>query len=423
MSRQISFSESPGIAHPSATSAQDKGAEMAGRVRREKFSNASALVDGPSPSRPSANVRVPFLNLRAQDPAVRIEILDAIHAVIESAHFIGGEQVELFEKEFARYAGARYAVAVSSGTAALELVLRAMRIGAGCEVIVPAYTFFATAEAVSLVGARPVFADVDPETCLLDAASVERCFTSRTRAIIPVHLHGRAMDLSEIARLAKARGVELIEDACQAHGARCGAVGVGGSGRPVCFSFYPGKNLGAYGDGGAITLNDTELAQSLRRLRDHGSPAKYVHTEVGTNSRLDALQAAVLRVKLRWLDEWNGSRARLAKAYRSALQGTGVLLPPGAPPGGHNYHLFVIRTPRRDALRSYLASRGIETGIHYPTPVHLTPAYQALGYPGPGSLPVAERIAREVLSLPMYPELTHEQIRSVAAAVREADPA
>ncbi len=412
-------------AHPNPPPAPDTSGPSKGKARSSAIAPQRnpaihpALQGGlPSPH-PAAAVRVPFLDLRAQYAGIREQITEAVQGVIESAHFVGGACVERFEEEFARYVGARYAVSVGSGTAALELTLRALRIGPGDEVIVPAYTFFATAEAVSLVGAKPVFADVDPVTCHLDAASVEQYMTSRTRAIIPVHLHGRAMDLSGIARLAEERRVKIIEDACQAHGARRGGVRVGGSGRPVCFSFYPGKNLGAYGDGGAITTNDPALAQLLRILRDHGSPAKYQHVEIGANSRLDALQAAVLRAKLRWLDEWNGRRARHAKAYRSALEGAGVDLPACAPTGGHNYHLFIIRTPQRDALRAFLAARGIETGIHYPVPLHLTAAYQALGYPGPGSLPVAERLTREVLSLPMYPELTNHQIRDVAAAIRE----
>ncbi len=365
------------------------------------------------------STRVPFLDLKAQYVSIREEIVDAIHQVLESAHYVGGEQVERFESEFARYVGARYAVATGSGTGALELMLRALGIGPGDEVIVPAYTFFATAEAVSIVGARPVFADVHQQTCHLDASSVERYITPRTRAIIPVHLHGRAMDMADIEQLAEARGLTIVEDACQAHGARHKGIRVGGSGRPTCFSFYPGKNLGAYGDGGAITCNDSKLAQSLRALRDHGSPVKYQHTAVGTNSRLDALQAAVLSVKLPWLDEWNGRRARHAKTYFRELVYPGIHLPAFAPAGGHNYHLFVICTPRRDSMRTFLAERGIETGIHYPTPLHLTPAYQALGYPGAGTLPVAESLTREVLSLPMYPELSREQVREVIFAIQE----
>jgi len=364
-------------------------------------------------------VRVPFLNLRAQYASIREELLEAVHHVLESAHYVGGEEVEGFENDFARYVGARYAVGLSSGTAALELVLRALGLGVGDEVIVPAYTFFATAEAVSLTGATPIFADVDSLTYHLDAASAERCITPRTRAIIPVHLHGRAMDLSEILRLAETRGLIVIEDACQAHGARQSGVRVGGSGRPACFSFYPGKNLGALGDGGAVTCNDADLARKLRLLRDHGSPVKYEHVAIGTNARLDAVQAAVLRVKLRWLDEWNGRRARHARTYLHSLVLPGIVLPAPSAPGGHNYHLFVIKTERRDEMRAFLTKRGIETGIHYPSPVHLTEAYRALGHPGPGSIPNAEAAAREVLSLPMYPEITRDQIRDVTFAIHE----
>ncbi len=377
-------------------------------------SNGSSPLSG----RP-VSVRVPFLDLKAQYASIREDIAETIQQVLDSAHYVGGERVEKFENEFARYVGARYAVATGSGTGALELVLRALGIGPGDEVIVPAYTFFATAEAVSIVGATPVFADVHPQTCHLDAASAERHISPRTRAIIPVHLHGRAMDMAEIEQLADAHGLEIVEDACQAHGASRNGIRVGGSGLPACFSFYPGKNLGAYGDGGAVTCDDAKLAQSLRALRDHGSPAKYQHVAVGTNSRLDALQAAVLSVKLPWLDEWNGRRARHAKTYLHELECPGIQLPEPAPAGEHNYHLFVICTPQRDSLRAFLAEQGIETGIHYPTPLHLTQAYQALGYPGSGSLPVAERLTREVLSLPMYPELRHEQILEVARAIRD----
>lgn len=386
---------------------------------RDLIASIGAKTSGET--HPSAT-RVRFLDLAAQYTQIRDEVLDAMHRTIESAHFVGGEIVEQFEEEFARYVGARHSVAVGSGTSALELILRALHIGPGDEVIVPAYTFFATAEAVSLVGATPVFADVRSDTCHLDPLSVERYITPRTRAIIPVHIHGRAMDISEIERLAREHHLEIIEDACQAHGSRFGGVRVGGSGHPTCFSFYPGKNLGAYGDGGAITCSDSGLAESLRILRDHGSPVKYQHVTVGTNSRLDTLQAAVLRIKLRHLDEWNKHRVRHARIYCRALRDANVVLPASAPVGGHNYHLFVLQTPQRDALRRFLSECGIETGIHYPTPLHLTAAYQTLGYPGPGTFPVAERLAREVLSLPMYPELTLEHIRRVAAAVWEFTP-
>ena len=374
--------------------------------------------------KPSMAARVPFLDLKAQYASIRDEILEAVHQVLDSAHFVGGEWVERFEDEFARYVGARYAVATGNGTDALQLVLRAWGIGPGDEIIVPANSFFATAEAVSNVGATPVFADVGPLTYHLDTVSVESCITSRTRAIIPVHLYGRAMDMREIASLAEAHGLAILEDACQAHGTRYRGVHVGGSGQPACFSFYPGKNLGAYGDGGAITCNDAHLAESLRILRDHGSPAKYQHVAVGTNSRLDSVQAAVLSVKLRYLEDWNRARAQHAAAYIRAFAKLPAMEEPVLPPitlpaQEHNYHLFVVRAPKRDAMRAFLSERGIETGIHYPTPLHLTAAYQALGYSGPGSFSVAEGLAGEILSLPIYPELASEQIGRVMAAVEE----
>ncbi len=363
--------------------------------------------------------RVPFFNLKAQYLSIRREIQEAVNRVLESGHYIGGEWVERFEEEFATYVGARHAVALGSGTAALELALRASGIGPGDEVIVPANTFFATAEAVTSAGATPVFADVDPQTLHLSAASAESVVTSRTRAIIPVHLHGRAMNLTAIQQLAASRGLILIEDACQAHGAQLDGTRVGGSGHPACFSFYPGSNLGAYGDGGAVTCDDSVLAQSLRLLRSHGSPVRNEHMVVGTNSRLDAIQAAVLSLKLRRLEEWNLRRAELAGRYLRALDGSGLRLPAPAPEGVHSYHLFVIGTPMRDALRVFLAERGIQTGIHYPTPLHLTPAFQAFGHPGPGSLPVAERMARETLSLPMFAEMTDSELAEVVITVQE----
>jgi dTDP-4-amino-4,6-dideoxygalactose transaminase len=303
------------------------------------------------------------------------------------------------------------------GQAALELALKAAGIAAGDEVIVPANSFFATAEAVSNVGGRPVFADVSPETFHLDAASVERFITPRTRAIIPVHLYGRAMELSEIDELAERHGFTIIEDAAQAHGTEWDGIRVGGSGRLTCFSFYPGKNLGAYGDAGLVTCNDRSHAERLRLLRDHGSPEKYVHLIVGTNSRLASLQAAVLSVKLHHLHEWNARRVEHAKTYAAKLRHTGIKVPEVPSGRRHNFHLFVIRVKDRDALKHHLHARGIQTGIHYPQPLHLTPAYQDLGYAGRGSLPVSETLASEILSLPMYPELSQSQIEQVSEAV------
>ncbi len=362
---------------------------------------------------PFIQVRVPFLDLKAQYASIKEEVHEAVHAVLESGHFVGGEWVEKFEQEFARFVGAKYAVAVSSGTSALELALKAAGIRPGDEVIVPANSFFATAEAVSNVGAKPVFADVDPCTFHLDAASAESLITPKTRAILPVHLYGRAADLTAIERLAARYDLQIIEDAAQAHGVGRNGVKVGGSGRMTCFSFYPGKNLGAYGDGGAVTCNDRQQADAIRLLRDHGSPLKYVHVVVGTNARLDAIQGAILSIKLRRLDRWNSLRVQHAKVLIQALTGSS-LTPPELPADGeHNFHLFVVRTGKRDELRKFLQECGIETGIHYPVPIHLTGAYQALGAPGLGSLPVAEALADEILSFPMYAELSPEQVEHV----------
>lgn len=364
-------------------------------------------------------VRVPFLDLRAQYRSIKEEIRAALDRVLESASFISGEWVETFEQEFARFVGARYAMGVSSGTSALELALKSLRVGPGDEVIVPANSFFATAEAVSNVGACPVFADVQLATFHLDVSSVERVLTPKTRAIIPVHLYGRAMDLTEVEALATAHRLHIIEDAAQAHGGERAGVRVGGSGRLTCFSFYPGKNLGAYGDAGMVTTNDPQQAEAIRLLRDHGSPVKYMHSVIGTNGRLDAMQAAVLSAKLTHLPEWNRLRQEHAAALAAALADSDACPPEIPAYGEHVFHLFVVRSPERDVLREYLTSEGIETGIHYPVPLHLTPAYQDLGYPGKGRFPIAERLAGEVLSLPMYPELSAADIESVASAIRD----
>lgn len=361
---------------------------------------------------------VPFVDLKAQLTSIRQEITVAIDRVLTSGHFIGGDCVERFEEEFARFVGAKYTVGVASGTAALELALKCYHISAGDEVIVPANTFFATAEAVSNVGATPVFVDVDPSTLHLEFAEVERVLTPRTRAIIAVHLYGRAMDLASLQDFADRRNLTIIEDAAQAHGTQQGGVRVGGSGRLTCFSFYPGKNLGAYGDAGAVTCNDRAQAEYLRLLRDHGSATKYAHSIVGTNSRLDSIQAAVLSVKLPRLASWNASRVRHAKAYVQELCGSMVQLPPIPPDGEHNFHLFIIRVTDRDGLKKHLENLGIATGIHYPVPLHLTEAYADLRY-SRGALPISEATADTILSLPMYPELPDTKRTRVTAAIAE----
>jgi len=361
----------------------------------------------------STSVKVPFVDLNAQYVWIKEEIQEAIEEVLGSAHYVGGTWVERFEEEFSKFVGAKYAVAVGSGTAALELALKAAGIGIGHDVIVPANTFFATAEAVTNVGAHPIFADVDPLTCHLDVSSVQRVSTASTRAVIPVHLYGRAMAMAELEQFAALHSITIIEDACQAHGAERDGLMVGVSGHLCCFSFYPGKNLGAYGDGGAVTGDNPRQIEMIRLMRDHGSPAKYQHSVVGTNSRLDAIQAGVLTVKLPYVTLWNSMRRQHATTYARAFAGSPVSPPPIPPGGEHNFHLFVVRSQQRDALREHLLQKGINAAIHYPAPVHLTKAYQDRGAPGPGSLPVCEALSQEILSLPMYPELSAEQIEHV----------
>lgn len=365
-----------------------------------------------------STVTIPLVDLKSQLVSIRTEIMDAIDRVFVSGQFVGGQWVETFEEQFARFVGSRYAVGVGSGTAALELALKTAGIANGDEVIVPANSFFATAEAVSNVGARPVFADVAPATFHLDVNSVERVMTPKTRAIIPVHLYGRAMDLTALQEVADRRGLTIIEDAAQAHGTERNGIHTGGSGRLTCFSFYPGKNLGAYGEAGVVTCNDPVHTERLRLLRDHGSPAKYVHQIVGTNSRLDAIQAAVLSVKLQYLREWNARRVQNAKTYAARLRKACIQLPEIPSGREHNFHLFVVRVNNRDGLRAHLKACDIATGIHYPHPLHLTPAYRDSGCPLP-SLPVSEALASEILSLPMYPELMESQIHEVCEAVMQ----
>jgi dTDP-4-amino-4,6-dideoxygalactose transaminase len=367
----------------------------------------------------NSKVKVPFVDLKAQHAPLVDDIQKAFREIVESAYFVGGPRVQRFEEEFAAYVGAEFAVGMSSGTAALELALKAIGIGPGDDVIVPANSFFATAEAVSNVGAQPVFADVDPVTFHIDIASAERVLTPRTRVIIPVHLYGWALDMAPIENFATRHKLQIIEDAAQAVGIGRAGKRVGSAGRLTCFSFYPGKNLGALGDAGAVTTNDRDLAQTLRYLREHGSPAKYRHTMIGTNARLDALQAAALSVKLPHLDGWNERRYRHAEKYAQGLKDSPVVTPVPPAFGEHNFHLFVVRSQKRDELREYLAQKGIESGIHYPTPLHLTEAYQALGAPAMGSLPVTERLAGEILSLPMFAELLPSQIEYTIETIHQ----
>ena len=369
---------------------------------------------------------IPFVDLQAQYRAIKREVDEAIARVVESAAFVLGREVEAFESAFAEYLGARFCVGVSNGTAAIQLALTACRIGQGQEVIVPANTFFATAEAVSTAGATPVFVDADPVSCTIDVNKIERAITERTRAIIPVHLYGQAADLDPIFEIAARHNLDVIEDAAQAHGALYKGRRVGARGRVNCFSFYPGKNLGAYGEGGAVVTDDAEVARRLRLLRDHGSEQKYRHEIIGYNFRLEGIQGAVLNVKLKYLDGWNELRRAHAARYNELLAGAqrvsgddggALALPQELPYARHIYHLYVVQTGARDELQKHLSAEGIQTGIHYPVPVHLQPAYASLGHKA-GDFPEAERQAARVLSLPMFPELTDEQIARVAESVR-----
>src|SRR5215204_3679317 len=365
---------------------------------------------------------VPFVDLQAQYRSIKAEVDAAVQRVLDTSAFILGREVEAFESAFAEYVGASECVGVSNGTAAIQLALRACGVGPGDEVIVPANTFFATAEAVSTAGATPVFVDCEPVTYNIDAAKIEAAVTERTRAVIPVHLYGQPADLDAVEEVAKRRNLIVIEDAAQAHGARYKGRRVGSLARAGCFSFYPGKNLGAYGEGGAVTTDDPEVARRVRLLRDHGSAVKYRHEIVGYNSRLEGIQAAVLSVKLKHLDDWNALRRRHAARYRELLgplEEAGALsLPREAEYAEHVYHLFVVQTSARDSMQRFLAGANVQTGIHYPTPAHLQPAYAALGHKE-GDFPEAERQSRRVLSLPMFAELSERQLRYVAHAVED----
>ncbi|HNS01432.1 MAG TPA: DegT/DnrJ/EryC1/StrS family aminotransferase [Anaerolineae bacterium] len=358
---------------------------------------------------------IPLVDLKAQYAALRPDIDAAIARVIANASFIMGPEVRAFEEAFAAYCQARHAVGLSSGTAAIELTLRALGVGPGDEVITTPFTFIATAEAISAAGATPVFADIDPATYNLDPAAVETVITPRTRALLPVHLYGQPAAMDALAAIAQRHGLFLIEDAAQAHGAEINGRRVGSLGDAACFSFYPGKNLGCYGDGGAVTTDDEALAGRLRKLRDHGRVSKYVHDELGYGHRLDALQAAILSAKLPHLDAANAARRRLAARYDELLADTDLVLPVASERVTPAWHLYVVRSPRRDEVLASLKAQGIEAGIHYPLPLHLQPAYRALGL-GPGSFPVAEAASQQVLSLPLFPELSEEQQERVAGA-------
>jgi dTDP-4-amino-4,6-dideoxygalactose transaminase len=366
-------------------------------------------------------MRVPFFDLKAQHRAIEPELRQALDAVLAGADFILGPAVERFEKDFAAYLGARHCVGLNSGTSALHLALLACGVGPGDEVITTPHTWISTSWAISYTGARPVFADIDPSTYTLDPAQVERLLTPRTRAILPVHLYGQAADLEALADLARRLGIALIEDAAQAHGAVSRGRHVGTIGRAGCFSFYPSKNLGAFGEGGAVVTDDESLAHRIRVLRDHAQARRHHHVEVGFNYRMEGLQGAVLAVKLRHLDRWNAARRRHTRLYVEILGDVPNLRLPAAPlPEAHVWHLFVVLLDGidRDEMRQGLEGAGVGTGIHYPTPVHLQPAYAHLGYER-GAFSVAEDVASRCLSLPMFPELTADQVEHAALALRD----
>jgi dTDP-4-amino-4,6-dideoxygalactose transaminase len=366
------------------------------------------------------HIRVPFLDLNAHHAPLREEFDRAIGEVIDSGAFAGGPFVEKFEAEFAAFCRCQHAIGLGSGTEALWLSLLACGIGPGDEVITVPNTFMATAEAITYCAARPVFVDVDEHTYTMDPAGLEKALSSRTKAIIPVHLFGQPADMDPILEFARKHGLFVIEDAAQAHGAEYKGKRAGTLGDAGCFSFYPGKNLGAFGEAGAVVTNDSELQEKIRILRDHGQVRKYRHTMIGWNCRMDGIQAAVLSVKLRRLENGNLLRRAHAEEYTKAFVGTeDVTTPVEADYARHVYHIYAVRVADRDEVMFLLNEKGIQCGVHYPVPVHLQRAYRDLGY-SPGDLPISEHTASEFISLPMFPELTKEQIAMVSLAVREA---
>jgi dTDP-4-amino-4,6-dideoxygalactose transaminase len=363
-------------------------------------------------------VDVPLVDLRAQHAAIAAEVEDAVHQVMERGDFILGQDVESFEAEFAEYCRVGHAVGVDSGLSALELGLRALGVGPGDEVITPANSFIASSSAISFTGATPIWVDCDPDTYCIDVHAARSAVTKRTKAVMAVHLYGQPADMDAVQAIAADHGLKVVEDACQAHGARFGGRRAGSLGDFAAFSFYPAKNLGAYGDAGILTTNDVELAERVRLMRNYGQRRKYDHVTMAWNRRLDTIQAAVLRVKLRHLDGWNEARRRHAARYDQLLAGCGLTLPRAGPQVEHVFHQYVVQTPGREPVAAALAERGIATGMHYPIPIHLQEAYHGLGV-GTGSFPVTEEAAGRLLSLPMYPELRPDQVERVAEELKD----
>ncbi|MEN6373614.1 MAG: DegT/DnrJ/EryC1/StrS family aminotransferase [Smithella sp.] len=363
-------------------------------------------------------MNVPFLDLKAQYKTIKDEISAAINEVIENTAFAGGPFVAKFENEFAKFCGAQHAIGVGNGTDALWASLVALGIGAGDEVITTPNTFIATAEAISLSGATPVFVDIDETTHNMNPELIEAAITPKTKAIIPVHLFGQPADMDPIMAIAEKHGLKVVEDACQAHGAEYKGKKAGSIGAAGCFSFYPGKNLGAYGEGGGIITNDEALAAKIRMFRDHGQAKKYYHDIIGWNARLDGIQGAVLNVKLKYLNNWNDARRKHARDYSAGLSSIkDVIVPQEAEYAKHIYHIYALRVKDRDKFMAYLGEKGIASGIHYPIPLHLQKAY-AFMQKGPGSFPVAEKCAAEYVSLPMFAELTDEQVAYIFEQIK-----
>lgn len=364
----------------------------------------------------SSNKRVPYFELGAQYRSIKPEIDAAVSRVLESSHFVLGEEVAAFEREFAKYCGASECIALNSGTSALHLALLAAGVGPGDEVITVPFTFVASVATIVYTGARPVLVDIDPHSFNMNPATVEAAITSRTKAIMPVHLYGQPADMDSILEIAQRHSLVVIEDAAQAHGAKYKGRSAGNLGDIGCFSFYPTKNLGAYGEGGAVTTNNSEYAKKIRMLRDWGQDTKYHHVLHGFNYRMEGLQGAILRVKLRHLEQWIETRRAIASRYIQQLANSGLSLPREMPLVRHVYHVYSLRAPDRDAFRSSLQEEGIQTAVHYAIPVHLQPAYADLGYPS-GSFPESEAAANEVVALPIYPELNADQVEAVCHAV------
>jgi dTDP-4-amino-4,6-dideoxygalactose transaminase len=363
-----------------------------------------------------ANIKVPYLDLRVQYQSIKPEIDAAITRVLHSCEFVLGSEVAAFEQEFAAYCGTTECIALNSGTSALHLALLAASVGPGDEVITVPFTFVASVAAICYTGSRPVLVDIDPRSFTMDPAAIEAAITPHTKAILPVHLYGQPADMDPIMEVARRHGLVVIEDAAQAHGGKYKGRPVGSIGDMACFSFYPGKNLGAYGEGGAVTTNNAEHARTIRMLRDWGQDRKYHHVLRGFNYRMEGLQGAILRVKLRHLEQWTDQRRAVAEKYNQLLADSDVERPVEMPWARHVYHVYTLRTDERDARQAALSAEAIQTGIHYPVPVHLQPAYADMGY-ARGAFPQSEKAAATVLSLPLFPEMTNDQIEKVSQAL------